>query len=238
MKFAHIVNLGNFKLSDKYSDMHLLLYHWAKQSEKYNELCRNSKVYKIADNSQFELRREIDYDDYLKWAIRVRVDEIIAPDIMYNYFKTKKLIENFTPLVPKNMRIQGVVSGKNLGELVRSWSFLENNENIDVIGVGKRSYVEKGLSLHKSRLKLFKCLQPTKPIHFLGVSDIQDFFIEGVRSIDGKFLCKIANHNKKIDLFTRVDRKRLQVLFDLFETYQINLRKNEKRQKMYLSRLS
>ncbi|KKN77167.1 hypothetical protein LCGC14_0363640 [marine sediment metagenome] len=228
MRYAHITPLRNFKLSDTYNDMHLLLYHWGLKSEKYSRKCRQSKVYKMADNSQYELRKEIDYDDYLRWAQWVKADEIIAPDVMYNFKKTKKLIEDFIPRVPKQIaghkvKIQGVVCGKTIEELKRCYDWLCNNEGIDVIGISKHGCVPyKKEDYFQSRRDFLESVFGTeKPIHLLGVNDFKDFLTDiptlNVRSIDGKFLAKVANFDKKIDLHTHINRNHLLSLFNLFE---------------------
>ena len=219
VQIANITPLSNFKLADKYNDMHLLLYHWGLESLNYNRVCRLSNVYKIADNSQFELRKEIDYDDFLKWTIKVKADEVIAPDVMYNFRRTKKLIEEFIPKVPVGMKIQGVVCGSTISQLVDCYNWLHENERIDVIAFSKHGCtIKKKIDHFDARQDLFDLVLPThKPVHFLGVNHFLDFFTPGIRSIDGKFLAKVANDNEKIDLYTKVDNCKLEVLFKLFE---------------------
>lgn len=236
MRYSHITPVDNFKLADNYNDMHLLLYHWGLQSKRYNNLCEKSKVYKIADNSQFELHKEIDYDDFLRWSVRVKADEIIAPDVMYDAKRTKELIDEFCPKVPKGMKIQGVVCGNSLKELHECYEWLINNEHINVVGLSKhgcrppveisatklrRCTIDASKGHFESRQGFLSSLPSylnTKNIHFLGVNKFEDYYTKGIRSIDGKYLAKIANFNKKIDLFTKIDSKRLQAVFDTFDS--------------------
>ena len=182
----------------------------------------------MADNSQYELRKEIDYDDYLKWARWIKADEIIAPDVMGDFKKTKKLIEDFIPRVPKRIdckrvKIQGVVCGNTIRELGRCYDWLCGNERIDVIGISKHGCIpyRKEDYFQSRRDFLESVLGTDKPIHLLGVNDFRDFLTDvhtlPIRSIDGKFLAKVANHGQKIDLHTHIIRSRLLSLFDLFE---------------------
>ncbi|KKL15638.1 hypothetical protein LCGC14_2503620 [marine sediment metagenome] len=222
IKYAHIVPLGNFRLSDKYNDMHLLLYHWAKESEKYLKYAKQSKVYKMLDNSQYELRQEIDYDDLIRYAERMKCDEIIAPDVMYDFPRTKKLIEDFIPKVPKGMKIQGVVCGSTVGDLDACYDWLCENERIDVIGISKHGCSFDSVDYYNDRQKFMNTILGTyKPIHMLGVNHFDDFLTNistfPIRSIDGKFLAKVANFNEKIDLNKHINPNRLQSLFDLFK---------------------
>lgn len=227
MRYAHITPLNNLKLADKYNDMHLLLYHWAKQSERYVRFMKKSKVYKMLDNSFYELHQEIDYDELIWYARVMKCQEIIAPDVMYNYQKTKKLIEDFIPKVPKGMKIQGVICGNSLKELAQCYDWLCNNERIDVIGLSKHGCtVGKETSHYQARRTFLGVMWPTvKPIHMLGVNSFNDFFAnilgKNIRSIDGKYLCKVANNNQKIDLATFVSRTKLKIIFEFFEAIKI-----------------
>lgn len=218
MKVAHIVPLSGLRIAEKYNDMHLLLYHWCLQSTKYVNFMKRSKIYRIMDNSQYELRKEIDYDDLLRVSTRIGVNEIVAPDIMYDYRKTKRLIESFLPKVPKKMKVQAVVCGKTRKELNLCFDWLNNNESVDVIGISKHGYRVPTLSYYASRTLLVNSVlkKTKKPIHMLGINLVMDFWVKGVRSIDGKWLSNNVCL-KKTELFTNISLPRLEADMKLFK---------------------
>lgn len=226
MKLAHITPLNCIDIADKYNDMHLLLYHWALKSKRYVDFMRKSKVYKMLDNSFYELRTEIDYDDLIRYASEMKVHEIIAPDVMYDYRKTKKLIDEFAPKVPKGIKIQGVVCGSDIEELESCFRWLNNNESIDVIGISKHGYMLKGVDFCESRKLLTRHILKDndyvhRPIHMLGINDVSDIGVGAafnIRSIDGKFLAKVVNNNNKIDLYTKLNRDGMKAAFATFRS--------------------
>jgi hypothetical protein len=212
LKIAHIVPISCMIESEHINDMHLLLYHWAKQYPEYLKFYSESKKYKILDNSFYELQKEIDYDDLLKVAKQIRADEIVAPDIMFEFQKTKKLIEDFLPLVPKGLKVQAVVCGKRKQELQKCFEYLNNNERIDVIAISKHGQIKfhgepivlmRNLDYYRTRKMFFEYAQvfAEKPIHFLGMNDYREFFTPTIRSIDTKWLAKEVT-GEKIDIDT------------------------------------
>jgi len=217
MKFAHIVPVGYSYIADTYNDMHLLLYHWALESKEYVDFMSRSKVYKILDNSQFELREEVDYDDVIRYAKRMKVQEVVAPDVMYNFKRTKELIEQFLPKVPKGMKIQGVVCGETFNDLYDCYVYLQRNELIDVVSFSKHGCSKASdLGHYGARQSVMKQLnfgfpdsKKKKEIHMLGVNGFQDFLTSNVRSIDGKFLAKLSYDDKHIDWDTSLDPSQL-----------------------------
>jgi DNA-directed RNA polymerase subunit N (RpoN/RPB10) len=217
MKMCHIVPLNCIDLQDKYNDMHLLLYHWARAEPQYLNYFKQSKKYKILDNSFYELRSQIAEDDFIKCAQEIKADEIVCPDEMYNFKKTKKLIEDFIPLVPKGMKIQCVCCGKDMNELYDCYQWMNNNEMIDVISLSKKGFKETNLDYYSSRRILLSEMQyRLKEIHLLGVNNVRDFFINSIRSIDGKWLAKIVNKGP-IDLNTKIDRVKMENAFIFFK---------------------
>ena len=190
IEFAHIVPYSMLKLAEKYSDMHLLLYHWAQQNEGYVNFMSKSRRYKILDNSQYELRQEIDYKDLIRYAKKMNVNEIVAPDIMHQFRKTKKLIDNFIPLVPKyindkKVKIQGVVCGRHILDLHNCFDWMHEHEHIDVIAISKHGCTSTNNDDHfAARQRFFSSSYGTwKPIHFLGVNHFKDLDIWHVNEI-------------------------------------------------------
>ena len=219
MQIAHIVPLNCSDLADRYNDMHLLLYHWARDSDKYLNYFKQSRKYKILDNSFYELRDQIDTDDFIKCSQEIKANEIVCPDEMHNFKKTKKLVEDFIPKVPKKMKIQAVCCGKDLNDLYDCYLWMCSNEMIDVISLSKQGYKEKNLDYYSSRkVLLSEFHHRAKEIHLLGVNNVKDFFINNVRSIDGKYLAKNV-YEGKIDLNTKIDRKDMEKAFIFFKKF-------------------
>ena len=220
MKVAHIVPFENRNVGEQINDMHLLLYHWAKQNSDYLEFYKHSKVYKILDNSFYELRKQIDYHDLIEVAKDMQIQEIVAPDIMYDFQKTKEMCEDFFKYVPGGMKVQAVVCGSSYKEIVKCFNWMNENDNIHVIAFSKhgfskmcdrkeyeRQYGKMSDSEwhYHSRQIAFKFLKDNakKPIHFLGCNLPLDYKTEGIRSIDSKYVAKAANNYDKIDLDTK-----------------------------------
>lgn len=225
MKIANITPLNYLKMSDKYSDMHLLLLHWAMKNGTYTNFFRKCKTYKILDNSFYELRKEIDINDLFTYAHEMKVQEIVAPDVMYNFKRTKELVEKFIDKCPSRFKIQTVVCGRNFDEYHKCFVWMDGHEHIDVVALSKHGLkpeckrIISDSDFYYTRADYLSGIYHTasKPIHLLGVNSILDYFSVGVRSMDSKWAAKMANYRHKIDLHTLLEPSRLKAYLQLLE---------------------
>jgi hypothetical protein len=229
MKYAHIVpNILN-QIADTHNDMHLLLAHWAMQNKEYKNFYTQSKVYKILDNSFYELSKNVKSEILLKIAEEMNVQEIVLPDQMYSFKATKKLIQEFFKhITPEHNRFvfQAVVCGKNKKEMIKCFHWMNEHPRIQIISFSRRGC---GYGQHdKERYLLVKELAPLtkKPIHLLGANGMTDYFRKwhtNVRSIDSKQYAKTALNVETIELTTKATPQQKKLFQDLL----INLKNNE-----------
>jgi len=203
---AQIVNIYNEVTSflAEENEMEFLLYHFAK-NEKYGmdyvDYFRKMKKYKIFDNSFYELRKEIDYDDYFNFAEMLDVDEIILPDKLWDGEWTRQKVketlnEYYDYIKSRGWKVAAVVQGSSLDDIKHSFEAFIQDERIDVImiprkvlheskwsSIGVKSYSEARIEVWKHLTSVYKGLYNTefenndkelkqKPIHFLGANSL------------------------------------------------------------------
>lgn len=222
MKYAHIVpNQLNEKV-DKINEMHLLLIHWAMENREYCEFYKKSNIYKMLDNSFYELKRAMPTEELIKWAIELNVDEVVAPDQMFNYKKNKQLIDEFLyefnkskkvaqyrQLTGKILKVQAVVCGQTEEEIKQSFIDLLNNQHIHVVSFSRRGQCFPNECNDDARFRMVKWandymkqVKIFKPIHLLGANGISDYYRkwpECVRSIDSKQFATAALGKWELD---------------------------------------
>ena len=163
---------------------HLVLTHLLQSHKEYKRFYKKmSKKYKhwiTLDNSVMELGEPI-YD--LELIKELNVDEVVAPDYLFNAEKTLDETRNYIDLVRNDYEtigIMGVPQGKNSTEYFRCLISMYENPYITCIGIGKTATSKlhsfEGLpSFFKplfGRISVltFICeeLAQTKPVHILG----------------------------------------------------------------------
>jgi len=209
IKISHIVPNCLNTLTEKYSDLHLLLLHWAMKSPEYLQFFVNSKSYKILDNSFYELQTAANVPDLLHYAEKLKVDEVVAPDVMYDRETTIKLTELFIKQNAGRFKVQAVVCGKEYEDLIDCFHYFNEHSRIDVIAISKHGFKVPGKSFLQCRQEFLQSIEyfSKKPIHLLGINSISELYYpysSYVRSIDSKFMAKLA-HGDKIDLHTKLN---------------------------------
>jgi len=223
MKYANIVPNALNKIADKHNDLHLLLVHWAMENKEYTNFYRKSKVYKILDNSFYELRKILPAKELLHWAYILKVDEVVLPDKMYDYKTTKKLINEFFNNLDfntfLNFKWQAVVCGRTEKEIKKCFIDYLNDNRINIISFSRRGQVFSNECHDNARFRIVKWAceymikhNKIKPIHLLGANGIKDYYREWpkqVRSLDSKqytntllgdwkLNCKVSSIQKQI----------------------------------------
>jgi hypothetical protein len=206
-KISHIVPIELKYATEKYSDMHLLLLHWALKSKEYIDFFAASTKYKILDNSFYELKKPLATNTLLEYAEKLAVQEVVAPDYMYNKDKTIKSTKEFISKNKGKFNVQAVVCGKDLQELIDCFIEFNHMEGVDIIAISKHGFKNGQMTFFEARQFLLQKIahKSRKPIHLLGANSIAEMFIsypDTVRSIDSKYFAKIA-HNGSIDLNTK-----------------------------------
>lgn len=200
MKHAHITPNSLFQVADRYNDMHLVLIQWIKENEEYCRLITDSKVYKILDNGFYELRETPTNGELLLWAETIGADEIVAPDEMYNYSRTKRMVEEFIDTRKKlfshlEIKIQAVVCGRTKQSMIQCYKEYLENIDIDVISFSRRgcAYGQHDIERFKLIQECLSIYKKRKPIHLLGANGIADYlrkWPKPVRSMDSKQFAK------------------------------------------------
>lgn len=149
----------------------MLLTHLVEEYPEYAEMARNSKVYKILDNSLIELGGALSMERLVAAADKIKADEIILPDVFQNSVETiKEAKKSIAWLKEHNMlgkyKIMVVCHGKTLEEWKYCFDQVNAMSEVDVIGVPK---VTATWLPNHNRADLFPVFKNTKKeIHLLG----------------------------------------------------------------------
>lgn len=200
------------------------------RDEEYARYVRNSDKYKILDNGIAEGKRLSD-DELFRIAADLRVDEIIAPDALFDSANTLFLTNTFLQNVPKGLRVMAVPQGRKISDWMSCYKQFVQDDRIDVIGFSKfaipASFRERTLStlIRKNRMAALGYIaewhnQPQnstmyKPIHLLGLRDPSELELfrndKIVRSCDtclpflaalsGEPMAKMEDELTQIDYF-------------------------------------
>jgi len=195
------------------------------RNKEYKEFYTKSKVYKILDNSFYELRTPIKPNVLINWAKTLNVQEVVLPDVMYNYSKTKKLIKQFFKQITTEdltkYKWQAVVCGKTQKDMIKCFDWMNDHPYIDVIGFSRRGC--KWGQHDKERHKLVNLLakRTQKPIHLLGANGITDYFRKWhpkVRSIDSKQYAKTVLKVETLRITDKATEEQKKLFKQLIQT--------------------
>lgn len=213
MKLAFITPTEHLDYT-KQGDILYVLSHLLKEP-KYYDFIKQSKMYKILDNSVHE-GEEISLDLYFKYACDLNIDEVILQDKLENKAETLKLKDEqltkyYDVLHKNNIKIMGVVQGKNYQDIGTILTNYLKDDRIDVIGLSftikLENYSEvRDLDLFLNRNNLLHFINKfkiNKPIHLLGSCSWLDVLYGKVypfiRSNDTKLLSRLSYSGKKIE---------------------------------------
>jgi len=212
MKVSFDIPITHLELT-KYNDIDFILPINCENKE-YKDFFKNSKKYKILDNGLAE-DNQMNFRKLVTLAEELDVNEIVVPDDFESGRKSLKktttfIMEYGDRLHNQNIKLMGVVHGKNLIDYLGLLKKLYNNVFIDVIGIPfllPGIYIDDSLNFSNEnfelvynntqiytlgRLMLTKYMYDNnmtdKPVHLLGMNNPIETLYQArygfVRSID------------------------------------------------------
>lgn len=201
IKVSHESPLSMLEISRTYNDYDYALVHlFETHPEYYNffETSVYSSRHVLLDNSIFELGAAFEPSRYAYWINKLRPTEYIIPDVLEDCSGTIDAAKDWycnydfriTPLI-KNI---GVVQGKNYGELVKCYTFMDQVADVDKIAISfDYSYYQEvfshpnkwvsfmmGRVMTLTRLMNDGIINKNKPHHLLGCAHPREFsFYQG-----------------------------------------------------------
>lgn len=211
MKIAYITTKNSLKEIHKYQDILFCLAPYCKD-EEYKNYFKSAFKYIILDNGVAE-NILISNEELVNLAIEIKANEIIIPDIIGDYEKTKKqreeFLEKFYEKLKKNdIKIQSVIQGKTIEEYEKCLNEINGDYRIDVIGIPFRiNYAQfngktKEENCMHNRLLFLNTFNFFKPVHCLGCNLMKElkhlYYIGKVRSCDSKIIARYSKSLQKI----------------------------------------
>lgn len=205
MKICNIVPLKyNYLMYQQ--EYVMLLCHLSMTNKEYVEQAKNSKNYKIMDNSIIELGKSFDLINLIEEARKCKANEIILPDVFQNGKLTLELVKSSIQYLKENnligeFKLQAVCHGNTIEEFENSFRELNKIEEIDVIGIPKILSKTFG-----NRCNLYDIFKDTnKEIHLLGcwesfneLTVLPEEAFSKIRSLDTCLISLLSLRNKDI----------------------------------------
>jgi len=161
-----------------YNDYDFCLAHLVLANPTYLEYYKDTNKYKICDNSAFELEQPLPNEEVIKAANMLGAQEVVCPDAFHNNKGTCERTQGFINYVKSigdinKFKLMGVVQGENIPSWYSCLSFMNNNKDIDVIGI---NYASCGIFDDDPKMARIKAVRAAldqakvrKIIHLLGV---------------------------------------------------------------------
>lgn len=124
----------------KYStDMHMILPGMPSvDRDEYYEFFSRAEGHKILDNGEAEAWGQQSWSELFLTAAEMRVDEIVAPDVMGDASATMRRLVEFGDIGRANMddfNFMGVAQGNSMAEIVACIQYMANQSWITVLGL-------------------------------------------------------------------------------------------------------
>jgi len=122
----------------RFTDFDFIIALIADRDEKYRNLFLNVEDrYRILDSGIFEdPQNPIDNKTLLRWAYELKVDEVVAIDLINDCEGTLDRLDDFLAMDKEfPFKVQGVVQGSTLDEWLYCYEEMVNNPRVDVIGL-------------------------------------------------------------------------------------------------------
>ena len=184
-------------------DILFCLGNYCNMYPKYYSFFRKygGERFSIVDNGAYEFGQPMEGEEYLEVFKNVHGDELVAPDVEYDFDQTKELTTKFLKFLDSkdvDVKLQVVLQGTDYGDLINnSAEFIsETPQDGRIACYGIPLYGKRW----QERAAAVKVLgQLTKlPIHLLGLHDPMELAFynskDNVRSADGGFVTKFAGH--------------------------------------------
>jgi len=222
LKFSYEVPIKYLKELDSEQDYLFIIGHELK-NKKYFNYCKNSKKYKILDNSAYELKKSIPNKLLKKYAKEIKANIIILPDILFDRKGSEKLQKEFKKLFNKNERkkykFMKVVSANNIDDYFEHLYEILYDKDVDIIGISRsRTMITPNLTYIMNWIIDVIDIN-MKPIHLLGCSHIFELLeakewdnivsIDTGMPINFTFKNKIFPKIKRADKFVRISGENL-----------------------------
>lgn len=230
MNFAFETPVEYLKQFDKICDYHFILAQHCKNKDYFN-FYRESTKYKILDNGAAELDKSISEEIIIKLAVDLKVDVVVAPDVLYNSvettIRTTEFLNRFSKYKTK-FKIMAIPQGNSFFNWLDCFLRFYFNLNIDIIGLPYKTLgkiwkeEQKEFSPTKARIfivnKLLKKYNK-KPYHLLGLGhngqrDIKNSLgYNNIKTIDTSipFVYALSDSNKSCKDWVRKEYKPLNI---------------------------
>ena len=203
MQLINIFPLGNICM-EYTQDMHMYLTHMVEKYPMYASTARDTRGYKILDNSLIELGGAVDLERVLGAAKAINADEIILPDVFQDGPATVKAVkESLQYLINKwpnrdwPFKLMAVAQGATVEEWYDCYQQLLEMPDVDVIGIPKvlAKMHPQGRPYFVNEL----CNLYRKPHHLLGlwysVAELTEYHnLDEIRSCDTVLLGFMAKN--------------------------------------------
>ena len=152
------------------TDYHLVLTHLVLSDEKYREYYKARRAagdWIIVDNGVYE-DETASFERLLEAVKVLDAQEVVAPDVLWDYNKTVTLTWNFLPLVPPSVSVMAVPQADNLEDYWRCYQTFDQDPRISTVGI------TKAVQRFTNRLEVIKTIHQIamsyemKPHHLLG----------------------------------------------------------------------
>jgi len=138
MIFAFETPTSYLKTCDEIQDYHYLLAHMLLKDKDYASFYKQSKKYKILDNSCAELGKSIPTDELIKSAIDYQVNILVLPDTWMKgestLIESNKALDDIKVHFPKEyerLRFMFVVQGRSYQEFMNTFNlFIKQQSNL------------------------------------------------------------------------------------------------------------
>jgi hypothetical protein len=203
IKISHESPLSMLEISRTYNDYDYGLVHLFETQPAYYRFFKESleqgrKV--LLDNSIFELGTAFDSTRYAHWINKLLPTEYIIPDVLEDCNGTITSAMNWNHQLDWNgvaltqCKMIGVVQGKNYGELVKCYTYMDQAMNVDKLAISfDYSYYREvfphpnkwvsfmmGRVMTLTRLMNDGIINKSKPHHLLGCAHPREFsFYQG-----------------------------------------------------------
>lgn len=206
------------------------------EHEHYIDFHRKARKYKIIDNAVHECLT-LKASDYIQRAILVKANELIIPDAMKYAKETVRLKNTFLSNYGNNvkdMKLQAVIQGRFINDIISCYKTYVRDRRIDVIGIPfdltpfnlAREKYENQMENRIAIIERISKLKQHKPTHLLGLNHPIEIFLlskyKFIRSNDSKLCCRCALSNisfykyvtkpgRKMEFSDILNKKQLQI---------------------------
>jgi len=178
MLLSFEVPTNNLKQLGPLFDYNFCLAPLALSSSAYLSYYKTSSKYKIVDTGIFETGKTPPLEDILKAAALLNAQEVCAPDSLKNANGTISTTEAFLNFLKASgnlgkYKVMGILQGENKPMWIKCAKWMEQNPNIDVIGISYIGCSAFSSDPSQARIQavhtITQLVGARKPLHLLGI---------------------------------------------------------------------